>query len=210
MLNRALFLKWQPELITTGVKIMCMKVEHNTFLDSLNYLPFPLRKLPYALGLTSRKSWYPHYFNTSENLNYVGAMPDISYYGVDAMSHSERQELLECNWGQKDIIFDKLVLESYCPDYVIVLRQACQIFRRHFVEMGNIEVFLEAVTIDSACNKVFRKRFLKPNKIGLIPIGGYTDNTPQSKKELMWMAYRQQTDTCSIRHERNGPEYRLP
>jgi hypothetical protein len=80
---------------------MCMKVEHITFLDSMNYLPFPLRKLPDAFGLTSRKSRYPHYFNTSENLNYVGSMPYISYYGVDAMSHSEREEFLECYEGQK-------------------------------------------------------------------------------------------------------------
>jgi hypothetical protein len=69
ILNRAIFLKWQPELIMTGVKIMCMKVEHITFLDSLNYLPFPLRRLPNAFGLTSRKSWYTHYFNTTTNLN---------------------------------------------------------------------------------------------------------------------------------------------
>jgi hypothetical protein len=36
MLNRAIFLKWQPEVIVNGVKIMCMSVEHITFLDSLN------------------------------------------------------------------------------------------------------------------------------------------------------------------------------
>jgi hypothetical protein len=126
ILNRAIFLKWQPELLMTGVKVMCMKVEHITFLDSLNYLPFPLRKLPYAFGLTFRKSWYPHYFNTSENLNYFGAMPDILYYGVNAMSHSDRQEFLEWYKGQKDITFDNNpVLESFCQDDVTVLRQAC-------------------------------------------------------------------------------------
>jgi G:T-mismatch repair DNA endonuclease (very short patch repair protein) len=71
-------------------------------------------------------------------------------------------------------------------------------------------VFLKVVTLASACNKVFRKRFLKPNTIGLIPSGGYTDNTPQSKKLLMCLAYRQQTDACSIRHGGNGRESRLP
>ncbi|GFG33651.1 hypothetical protein Cfor_01531 [Coptotermes formosanus] len=177
----------------TGVKIMCMKVEHITFLDSLNYLPFPLRKLPDAFGLTSRKSWYPHYFNTSENLNYVGAMPDIWYYDVDTMSNSERQVFLEWYEGQKGTTFDnKHMLESYCQDEVTVLLHACQIFGRNFLEIGNMEMFVEAVTIASACNKVFRKRFLKPNTIGLIPSGG------------------QQTDACSIRHGRNGREYRLP
>jgi hypothetical protein len=44
------------------------------------------------------------------------------------------------------------------------------------MEIGNIEVFLEAVTIASACNKVLRKKFLKPDTIALIPAGGYTAN----------------------------------
>jgi hypothetical protein len=77
-----------------------------------------------------------------ENLNYDGAMPDISYYGVDAMSHSERQEFLVWYEGQNDTTFDnKHVLGSYCQDDVTVLCQACQIFRRNFLEIGNIEVF---------------------------------------------------------------------
>jgi hypothetical protein len=37
----------------------------------------------------------PHYFNTEENLDYVGPMPDISHYGVDEMVGGEREELLE-------------------------------------------------------------------------------------------------------------------
>ena len=58
-----------------------MKTEHLVFLDSVS-LACALRKLPQAFGLQPTKSWYPHYFNTEENLDYVGPMPDISYYGV--------------------------------------------------------------------------------------------------------------------------------
>ena len=64
-----------------------------------------------------------------------------------------------------------MILEQYCQDDVTVLRQACQIFRREFIEIGNIEVFLESFTIASACNKVLRKRFLKPDTIGLLLAG---------------------------------------
>ena len=71
---------------------------------------------------------------------------------------------------QKVKVFDnRHVLEQYCQDDVTVLRQACRVFRREFLEIGNIEVFLEALTIASACNKVLRKKFLKPETIGLIP-----------------------------------------
>jgi len=179
------------------------------FIDSVSYLPTPLRKLHEAFGLSVTKSWYPHYFNTNTKLNYVGHIPDVSYYGVDEMGISERGEFMTWYEGQKNRVFDnKLVLEKYCQDDVTVLRQACQIFRREFIEIGNIEVFLESFTIASGCNKVLRKKFLKPDTIGLIPDGGYSCNNKYSKKALMWLLHMEQTDGCRIMHARNGREYR--
>jgi hypothetical protein len=84
ILKRAIFLKWQPEVIMSG-QIMCMKMEHLKFIDSICFLPFPLRNLSGAFGLTTSKSWYPHYFNKAANLDYVGQIPDIEYYGVNEM-----------------------------------------------------------------------------------------------------------------------------
>jgi hypothetical protein len=78
-------LKWKPELITNGLKIISMNMEHLVFLVSVSFLPCALRKLPEAFGLQATKSWYPHYFNTGENLDYIGTMPDIAYYEVDEM-----------------------------------------------------------------------------------------------------------------------------
>jgi hypothetical protein len=93
------------------------------------------------------------------------------------------REFLEWYEGQTSEVFDnRSVLESYFQDEVTVWRQACQLFRREFIQTGNIEVFLEATTIASACNKVLRKRSLKPNIIGLIPTGGYSGNVKYSKK----------------------------
>jgi len=108
-------LKWKPELILNGLKIMCMKMEHLVFLKSVCFLPCPLRKLPEAFGLTASKSWYPHYFNTEENLDYVGPIPDVSYYGVNEMSEAERRDFLVWYEGQKDVVFvNRRVLETYC------------------------------------------------------------------------------------------------
>jgi len=55
ILNRAIVLKLKPELIMNGQKIMCMGIEHLVFLDSVSFLPFLLRKLPEAFGLTASK-----------------------------------------------------------------------------------------------------------------------------------------------------------
>jgi hypothetical protein len=41
------------------------------------------------------KVMVPHFFNTKENMDYVGPISDISCYGADAMSDVERSEFLE-------------------------------------------------------------------------------------------------------------------
>jgi len=57
---------------------------------------------------------------------------------------------------------------------------------------------------------VLRKRFLKPETIGLIPAGGYSCNWNYSKKALMCLLHMEEMDGCKIMHARNGREYRLP
>jgi len=83
------------------------------FIDSLSYLLMPLRKLPEAFGISVTKSWYPHHFNTKTNLDYVGPFTDVSYFGADEMSPSERREFMTWYDDQKNKVFDnRLVLES--------------------------------------------------------------------------------------------------
>jgi hypothetical protein len=140
-----------------------MKMEHLLFLDRVSLLPCALRKLPEEFGLQAYKSWYLHYFNTEENLDYVGPMPDIDYYGVDEMDAGERKEFLAWYESRKSQPFhNKQVLEAYCQDDVTVLRQACRVFRREILQIGNIENFLESLTIASACKKVLRRKICSP------------------------------------------------
>jgi hypothetical protein len=92
ILKRAILLKWNPELILSGFKIISTKMQHIYFLDFVSYLPMPLRKLPEAFGFSSTKSWFPHYFDTKANLNYVGPRPDITYFGDDEIGEGERKD----------------------------------------------------------------------------------------------------------------------
>jgi len=71
-----------------------MKIHNIQFMHSVSYMPMPLRKLPEAFGLQASKSWYPHLFNTKANLDYVGAIPDIKYYGANEISEGERREFM--------------------------------------------------------------------------------------------------------------------
>ena len=82
------------------------------------------------------------------------------HYGVEEMSAGERTEFLEWYDSQRSMAFDnRSLLETYSQDDVTVLRQACQVFRREFLQVGNIGVFQESVTIRSAGNKLLRKLF---------------------------------------------------
>ena len=60
---------------------------------------------------------------------------DITNYGIDEMIASERNEFLAWYKGQKGEVFDnRRVLEAYCQDDVSVLREACRVLRREFIQ----------------------------------------------------------------------------
>ena len=207
ILQRTSLLKWRPEFNLSVLKIICTKMEHLLLIDSISYLPMPLRKLPEASGLSVRKSWYTHYFNTLANLNYVGLIRDVSQYGVAEMRASERREFMAWYEEKKYEVFkNRRVLEEYCQDEVTELRQACRIFRRDFNEDRKYRGFTRSVQIASLCNKVLRKKFLKSDTVGLISAGGYSCNQNYSKKALVWLFNMEQTDGCRISHATNGGE----
>jgi len=92
-------------------------------------------------------------------------------------------------------VFDnRRMLETYSQDDATILRQACRVYRRSFILIGDIEIFLEAIKTASACNNLLRKQFLKPDTIGVIPTGGYSGNVNYSKKSLMRFVYREKTE----------------
>jgi len=104
-------------------------------LDRVSFLPFPLRRLPEAFSLTVAKSWYPHNFNTEENLDYIGPLPDVSHYGLNEMGEGERCEFLEWYETQEPPFDKRRVLEQYNQNELTVLRQTCRVFRQEFMQI---------------------------------------------------------------------------
>jgi hypothetical protein len=112
--NKAIFLKWGLELVMNGQNFMSMTFEHINFTDSVTFLLVPLRKLAGAFGLSASISCYPNHFNAEETLNYVGPIPDVSYYGVNEMNDAERTEFFEWCEDYNAEVFDyRRVLKSY-------------------------------------------------------------------------------------------------
>jgi len=107
----------------------------------------------------------------------------MAYYGVDELREDEWKEFLVWYESQRsETIDNKHVLESYCQDDVTVLTKACRVFRLEIMQTGHIDVSVESVTIAPACNKFLRKRFLKPDTIGIIPMGWYTVITGTARR----------------------------
>ena len=69
-------------------------------MDSINFLPMALAKLPLASGQKElHKGFFPHLWNTKPNKDYAGPYPDAKYYDPEGMSSDKRQEFY--NWYEK-------------------------------------------------------------------------------------------------------------
>jgi len=173
------------KIIYAGSKIMYLHVSRGLnirILDSLNFLPMKLSKLPEAFSLRELKKGYlPHYSNKRENYKYVGPYPASHYYGCDSMSAEEHEKFSLWYEKQRDIMFDfSKEIVDYCRSDVDILRQACLTFRNVLMDItgktevsideengdpverieGGIDPFNE-VTIASVCTKVYRIKCLR-------------------------------------------------
>jgi hypothetical protein len=199
----------KPALIQNGKKILCMEAFDLKFIDSLNFFPMSLAKLPKAFGLSElAKGFFPHLFNTSTNQNYVGDMPNIKYYDPDGMKSEKRNEFM--NWYATQTHFDfQRHLENYCKSDVDILQRCCGKFRTLFMTYTEgIEPFLKSITIASATNEVFRTMFLEPQQIAILPTHGYYGGN-QSAIALCWMDHLSQLNNIHIQHAKNGGEVKV-
>ena len=106
-------------------------------------------------------------------------------------------------------------LIAYCRSDVDILRRCCTKFRKMFMQItcgrndDGIDPFKSCITIASACMKTYRRKFLKPNTIALIPLKGYGGKDKQSFKAVQWLKYVSEKENLSIQHARNGGEVRV-
>ncbi|XP_046666652.1 uncharacterized protein LOC124358395 [Homalodisca vitripennis] len=206
--------KFTPEVITRGTKVILMELDNVRFIDSLNYFPMALSALPKAfdLGPEKKKGYFPHLFNTLANQNYTGPIPAKEYYCPDSMFEKNNKDFEK--WHNEQVcnnyVFDfQKELIEYCISDVDILAKACIKFRSLFISECNVDPFLEAVTIASACNLAFRRNFLKPETIGIIPKKGYRLVDTQSSAALQWLAYEEEQRGVRIQHAGREREVKI-
>jgi hypothetical protein len=100
-------------------------------------------------------------------------------------------------------------LISYCISDVDILKRCSMKFRDVFITETGVDPFRHSLTIASACNFVFRYKFLKPDQIGVVPAGGYRRQENQSVMALKWLKWLSYSQNVRIQHKLNGGEYQI-
>ena len=203
--------------LTVGAKVLSFKSGPLTFIDSLCFLPIPLEDFTSTFNLISvKKGFFPHLFNTPENQNYVGRIPDLEFYDANSMMPSKKEELII--WHNEQVVRNvefnfKQELIAYCKSDVNLLKQGCRKFQEEFQREAGFNPTQKCFTIASACNLYWRKHHLQPNTIAVEPIRGWRGaNTNQSVKALQWLYFqehllpKQGASADRIRHVRNSGE----
>tara|TARA_R110001632_G_scaffold135512_1_gene250994 strand:- start:27 stop:3587 length:3561 start_codon:yes stop_codon:yes gene_type:complete len=160
---------YKPFVIYAGSKIMTFSINENLnirFVDSVNFLAMPLECFPKTFGIKElKKGFYPHLFNTDENFNYIGEIPDEDDFCCDNFKINKRNEF-KIWWEDKvnsDYIWNnKKELIEYCISDVDILRKTMIKFRQLYLDIADIDP-LQYSTIASVCMAIYRGHYIIEN-----------------------------------------------
>ena len=203
-----------PGVIRTGTKLITIGCGSAIrFIDSLNFIQLPVSRFPAVFKLEGCKGYFPHFFNTSGNKNYIGPIPKKHFYGQNSMLPGEREKFIR--WYDQQVqnnaefrMWEEI--KKYCIADVDLLRRGCIKFCECFLSANRVDPLLESLIIASACNLVFRRNFLRQNSIGILPRNGYRRADNQSKVAIEWLSWMAHAGNIFIQHAGNGRGVRLP
>ena len=204
--------------IVNVAKTLCLELPNVKFIHSMNFFPMALSNFPKTFGIDElKKGFFPHFFNTQQNQIYVGYMPDKSYYDPDGMSTARKDEFHK--WYDEKVseryIFNfQRELLTYCQSDVRLLKQGCMKFQAQFKDIVEFNPMKECITIASACNVAYWKKWMPENKIAIEPVRGCRPQHTQYHAALTWLYWEEEKlPKCDllprIAHARNKGERRL-
>ena len=199
--------KIKPHVIYNGQKILQLTVHSDyniRFIDSISFIPMPLRDFPKTFGLEElSKGYFPHEFNTDENQNYSGSYPDKKYYGYKIMTKKNKVDFDKWYESIQGKTFNfKEQMYKYCKSDVDILRRGCIQLMKLFLEIAGIDPF-KYVTIASVCNAIYRIKFLNPDTIAVV---NEAPHETYSIKSIKWLKYVSIQNNIDIKHACHGGE----
>jgi hypothetical protein len=186
-----------PKPLINGSRILCLNYKQIKILDSYNFIPMALSKFSKTFSLSnSDKGYFPYLFNTLENQNYIGELPDFKYYGTHKMSKDEFNKFKQWYDHEKSLnkVFNlKDEMIKYCRQDVQILSKGVLSFRKILMNLNKqefcVDPFLHTLSIASYCHLLYRRLFMPENSIGLIPENGYKFKESQSIKAINWIKF---------------------
>ena len=203
--------------LTVGAKVLSFKSGPLEFIDSLCFLPMPLASFPSTFNLKElKKGFFPHLFNTPDNQQYVGRIPDLEFYDPDGMMAKKKDELTRWHADQvrRNVSFNfRQEMIDYCKSDVALLKAGCEAFQQEFERQAGFNPMAKCITIASACNLYWCKHHFTPNTIAVELLGGWlAQRSTNPSRPLQWLYYQEhqlpKQGACAdrIRHVRNGDE----
>jgi hypothetical protein len=142
------------------IKIINSKRIKIIFVDSLNILNNSLEQLCNDYSVSNTKGIFPYRFVNKDNLDYIGNIPDISYYNTN-INRDLYFETKTSNWSLKDETL------KYLEKDLLSLLEILEKFQELLWFDHNIEL-TENLTIAGLAKTKYMKYFLKDYKIPLI------------------------------------------
>ena len=141
--------KYVPNLVINGTLLMQMLVKTTDvelkFIDSVNFIPAPLRKFPTLFGFNDSKTFFPYSFVNEETIYYRGVIPARTFYDVPANEtlsfnefYEQQQQYANNNNQQWDL---ESVAIQYCCQDVHVLFCGIFTYLKTFYEVAKINPF---------------------------------------------------------------------
>ena len=149
------------DTIYGGQKIMSINIKglRIRFIDSLCFIPLPLKLFPKTFGQNElKKGYFPHWFNTKENRNYIGPMPPKEEFKPNDFKEKDRKDFLKWyNAKIKDnyVWNQEKEMREYCISDVDILRKCLIVFRELYIKIADIDP-LQYLTIAGVCMAIYK------------------------------------------------------
>ena len=97
------------KVLSTGQKTLYFEQDKKLkFKDSLSFLNMPLDEFTKTFNLQElKKGWVPPKFNTPENLEYDGMIPNFDYYEPQHMKSSNKEALKK--WHTEQVLKTRMI-----------------------------------------------------------------------------------------------------
>lgn len=202
----------KPQCIFSGSKITKLEISKldMRIIDSLNFLPMPLAHFAAAFGLTETKGYFPHFFSSPENFDYIGPIPAPEFYGSETMSPKNREKFFKWYADEKakneDFDFAKSI-RHYCRQDVVVLRDGCIAFKKILMQLTGDQCDpFQYTTLAGVAAAIYKARYLKEKTIAAVPPDGYASHQRFSSESLEWLEFlRQCRGVSNMKHAANSP-----